>query len=179
MKTADLGPTLYTCAKYNKEMAVGKRKTGGSSDLLLPHSLTGNNRVMRQLSYFDLRSGSIADTATMLATQPQATGGLPVVMNSLRVHKCASIAAYPGSSSAPLQNFNTQHLLCLQLPVTMMFPPMRRPPSSPQTEVRRNRLPLFRGLKSGFCSFSSSQNRSHPRSYTLSHPRSVTSCPTH
>ena len=81
------------------------------------------------------------------------------------------------SLSAPLQNFNTQHLLCRQRPPTMMFTPMKGPLSSPRTDVRRNSPSLFRGLKSEFCSLSSSQNHSHPRSYTLSHLRFITSCP--
>jgi hypothetical protein len=64
-------------------------------------------------------------------------------------------------------------LLCLQQLVTRKSPLMRILLSS---RLIRSRPPLYHGLKSRFCLFSSSQNRSHPRSFILSHQRSVTSC---
>ncbi len=49
---------------------------------------------------------------------------------------------------------------------------MRTLPSSPRNRLFKSRH-LSHGLKSGFCSFSSSQSHLRPRSYILSHQRSV------
>lgn len=48
--------------------------------------------------------------------------------------------------------------------------------SSLPSRLFRKSLPLSHGRKSGFCSFSSSQNHLHPRSFIPSHQRSVAFC---
>lgn len=119
-----------------------------------------------------LRSSFLYCRYTMLATPSNSWSRFGHELTQ-RTFMSVIVRLTKPSLSAPLQISNTQHLLSLQRPPTMMFPPMKRPLSSPRTDVRKNRPPPFRGIKSGFCSLSSSQNHSHPPFHTRGSSRLV------
>jgi hypothetical protein len=89
------------------------------------------------------------------------------------VHNYWSGCAQPPAPTfvAPLHTFSS---LCLQQLRTRKSLQMRSLLFSLQNRLSRGRPPLSHGPKSGFCLFFSLQNHLHPRSYILSHQRSVT-----